>query len=106
VSCAFLKRIDAEPAGTWVCSPKKDGFRRCVERVNGAYTWRAKHGGANSLKPMPEDLQREFETLPWPQNFAADLEWTGTRLIESHPRGELHIFDLLALDGASLFNTG
>ncbi len=56
-------------------------------------TWRAKPQGSGELKPMPRDLQAEFESLDLPQDRVYCCEWIGNRMVEHKPEHRLYVWD-------------
>lgn len=117
VSVDFLKKLDADPPGTWLAQPKLDGWRRVLVKgpyANGTYPWtaHAKRGSEGAVKPFPPDLAAELERLPVPDGTAFDAEWVGPHVAEhfksfgfSGPRHSLHIFDCLMWEGKWLRTT-
>ncbi len=67
-----------------------------VTKYKGQYTWRSKPGSGSSARPLPPDLQAEFEALPWPDDVTLDMEFVGPRMIEHKPQPSLHVFDILS----------
>lgn len=96
VSLDFLKRIDADPPGTWIAQPKYDGWRRTAWNVNGRWIYQAKHKTGPAARPMPKWLQDEFESIGFPKGTCIDMEWMGPR---GHCSDMLYIFDMLQWDG-------
>lgn len=91
----MLRKLDAEPAGTYLAQPKIDGVRRMCYKTGGVWTYYAK----NKKEPvaLPDGLRQEWESLPWPDGIGLDCELSGPRDVGGVPM--LWVFDLLMLDG-------
>lgn len=98
VSLAFLKDLDAQAPGTWLAQPKLDGWRKIADNTSGQWVYSAKHDTGPAAKPLPDELRREFEALPWPPNIVLDMEWCGNRCVQHVKEHSLHVFDLLSCD--------
>ncbi len=95
VSLDFLRKLDADPPGTWIGQPKLDGWRRVAWHGDGGWQYISKRESSGNRRPLPLDLQAEFEGLPWPDGLGLDCEWMGPRQV-AHIKGDsLHVFDLL-----------
>lgn len=79
-----------------------DGRLRVIERRGGKYTWHAKD--RDIAQPVPAALQREFESLPWPEGITLCVEWMGMR--QKNGKQEIYIFDILEFDGKWIGNLG
>lgn len=106
ISRDALMELDQEAPGTWVATPKYDGWRRPIYvHEDGRVTFHAKYadGREEAAKQPPPALVEEFKSLKWPKGIALDVEWMGTRMVEEL-KGEHHfqIFDLLAMNGQFL----
>ena len=98
VSPDFLKELDRASPGTWIGQPKLDGWRRVADNLSG-WKFQAKHTKGPASKPLPKDLQEEFESLPWPKGIILDMEWLGPRVVAHVKENSLNIFDCLGWDG-------
>ena len=106
VSLHFLRELDTHPPGTWIGSPKLDGYRRVCENVTDHWEYRAKHTAGPAATQMSDALTLEFESLPWPAGIALDCEFVGRRCVEHVVRHSLHIFDILFHEGEWLGGMG
>jgi hypothetical protein len=99
VSWDFVKKLDQEDApGTWLAQKKSDGWRRLAYRRRGTWAYYSKHD--REAKSPPGDLVAEFESLPWPDNVAFDMEWVGPRCVDVlRGRHEFRVHDLLYMNG-------
>lgn len=96
ISLELLKEFDQDTPGTWIGSPKLDGYRRIMHNLDGKWTHIAKHAGPAS-KQFDTGLQSAFDTIRWPNGTAIDAEFMGPR--QSGTQHTLHIFDLLYWKG-------
>ena len=106
VSVDYLCGLDAMAPGTWLAGKKLDGWRRTADNTSGKWVYGAKHTTGPAAKQMPEELVREFESLPWPKGIALDMEWMGPRVVAAVEEHSLNVFDLLMLNGEWLGNVG
>ena len=104
VSLDFLRKLDAEPAGTYIGSPKLDGWRKICDNTDGTWHYGAKHTTGDAAKPLSAMLQTAFESLNWPRGLVLDSEWIGPR--HTALRHSLHIFDILMHNGEWLGSMG
>ncbi len=95
----YLRRLDADAPGRWLAQPKLDGWRRWAWLDDAGWHWGAKKGLARA--PLPEDLRRKFEALPWPAGIGLDMEWVGPRQAGG-AHSSLHLFDLWMAGGTWL----
>lgn len=93
VPLEFLQKLDAEEPGRWYGSFKWNGFRRFCVRTDGRWIWKAKPAGAGALRPLPPDLQAQFEAMPWNDDVIFDMEWVGPSIRKEYKRDELHVID-------------
>ena len=104
VSLDFLRKLDAEPAGTYIGSPKLDGWRKICDNTDGTWHYGAKHTTGDAAKPLSAMLQTAFASLNWPRGLGRDSEWIGPR--HTALRHSLHIFDILVHEGQWLGSMG
>ena len=106
VSLDFLRTLDADPPGTWLAQPKLDGWRKIADSTTGTWHYGAKHTKGDAAKPLPPELRKEFESLPWPKGIVLDCEWVGCRVVEHVKEHCLHVFDILMYENDWLGNMG
>jgi len=99
VSVDYLCGLDAQAPGRWLAQKKLDGWRRTADNTSGSWVYGAKHTTGSAAKQLPEELRREFESLPWPKGVALDMEWLGNRVVSDVKGHSLHVFDILMLNG-------
>ena len=93
---SLLARLDAEPPGTWIGQPKKNGHRllSAFDPASG-WAWHTKTAGM--AERFPADLREEWREF-WKflaYSIVIDSEWVG-------PRGGVQnvwVLDLLAVKG-------
>lgn len=100
VSVDFLKKLDADPPGTWLAQPKLDGWRRIIHFDHGTWIAQAKRGSEGHLKSMPEIICRELDKIAQEIDGESwDCEWMGNRCKGDVGAHTLHPFDVLRHNG-------
>lgn len=94
-SVDMLHKMDADLPGTWIATAKIDGRRRCAYKEPSGWRYIAKN--RRDAQPLPDDLRKEFEALPWPDGIGLDMEWSSLR--QSGDEQGLWIFDFLEMRG-------
>lgn len=103
VSVDFLKKLDADPPGTWLAQPKLDGWRRVLHFDGDKWTAQAKRGSEGAAKELPADVMDDLQALSVPDGTSLDCEWVGPRMVENTGgKHSLHVFDVLRFEGTWL----
>ena len=107
VSVDFLKRIDADPPGTWLAQPKLDGWRRVLVYEKGEWSQFAKHHSEGSDRTLPLALWDALKAWSPRDGTVFDAEWMGMRCkdVAGQRTHSLHVFDLLRFEGDWLRGT-
>lgn len=91
--------------GQWVGQKKLDGWRCPAYLDGGKWTYYSKDG--TRVVMPPEALRKEFESLPWPDGVALDMEWMGPRQVDIlRGRHSFRLFDMLYMGGNWLGQMG
>ena len=95
ISADFLARLDADPPGTWVGGPKKDGKQRCLHYDNGRCVITAKQHKER------DEMQRHISPPKCDDGVSISGEWVGPRKDSNGnmPRHFFYVFEILRFRG-------